>query len=491
MTFKWESYKKFIEENFTIVDKGIEGVLGPMEVPFILNKAQLHFIKHLSEKNVILKARKMGFSSVLLAIACTKLLMGENEKCISMSFNREASMKQLERARHFIRSWERKNGIKAPFKYDNTKELVWEGKNAKGEIFVNSLRIGTAKSSAFGRGDDITFLHLTEVSEADSIAKLLAGAGEAVVHNAMTTLETTANGFNEFKTFWDEASAGQRGYTALFYDSSWEYDKEYVDRKRANLGHLGIQEYPMTAQEAFLTSGETYFDSEALIGLLKLTRKPMFQNRYWRKYRDWEKDEFVVCFADTAWGGVDSCAAQFLSNKLDVPLIFHSPVLASEMTPYLHGEMERIFDKTRVRPVISYERNNGGIAELERLYTLNRNGKYIIYQQSRGIGTTNEVEISPKLGWDTTRHSRETMLMDLKSVIDTQTLTLYDEPTMTELFSFIIKQTNGRWKPQAEDGAHDDLVMSLAGVWQMHLSEKPLVMPVRRRTPPRRARFHL
>lgn len=491
MTFKWESYKRFIEENFTIVDKGIEGVRGPKEVPFILNKAQVHFLEHLTEKNVILKARKMGFSSVILAIACTKLLLGENEKCISMSFNREAAMKQLDRARHFIRSWEKINNKKAPFKYDNTKELVWEGVNAEGSTYVNSLRIGTAKSTAFGRGDDITFLHLTEVSEADSIAKLLAGAGEAVIHNAITTLETTANGFNEFKTFWDEASAGQRGYTALFYDSSWEYSKDYVEKKRANLGHLGVQEYPMTAQEAFLTSGATYFDSEALIDLLKRTKKPAFQNQYWRKYRDWEAGEFVVCFADTAWGGMDSCAAQFMSSKLDIPLLFHSPVLASEMTPYLHEEMNRIYDKTRVKPVICYERNNGGVAELERLYTLNREGKYIIYQQQKHIGTTVDNEVSPKLGWDTTRHTRETMLMDLKSVIDTKTIQIYDEPTMTELFSFIIKQTNGRWKPQAEEGAHDDLVMSLAGVWQMHLSEKPLVMTERRRPRPKRVRFHL
>jgi hypothetical protein len=35
---------------------------------------------------------------------------------------------------------------------------------------------------------------------------------------------------------------------------------------------------------------------------------------------------------------------------------------------------------------------------------------------------------------------------------------------VTELFSFIISQSG---KPQAERNSHDDLVMSLAGAWQL------------------------
>jgi hypothetical protein len=53
--------------------------------------------------------------------------------------------------------------------------------------------------------------------------------------------------------------------------------------------------------------------------------------------------------------------------------------LASDMTPLIHEELEYIADVTQVQPVISYERNNGGIAELERLKRLNKNGKYKIY----------------------------------------------------------------------------------------------------------------
>ena len=231
-TFNYEGYRRFIEENFTIIDK------DKNEVPFVLNKAQRHFLENLTERNIILKARKMGFSSVLLAIACVKFITGQNERCVSMSFDKEASIKQLERAKHFIRSYERINKKKIPLKYASKNELVWEGKREDDTVFTNALRIGTAKSTGFGRGDDISFLHLTEVSMATNLDQLLAGVGEAVVRNTIVSLETIANGYNEFKTLWDEASAGARGYKALFYSPEWEYDNDFIERKRRELGRL-------------------------------------------------------------------------------------------------------------------------------------------------------------------------------------------------------------------------------------------------------------
>lgn len=194
-----------------------------------------------------------------------------------------------------------------------------------------------------------------------------------------------------------------------------------------------------------------------------------------RRYRKWGDGEFVLCFADTAAGGGDYCAAQFLSDtKLDVPLVYHKKTIATEMTPALHEELERIHDETRVQPVVAFERNNGGVFELERLATLNRNQKYRIYQQKTGAGTTRHTLENPKLGWDTNSSTRPTMLLQLKEAIDNKLIKLYDRPTVNEMFSFVEVQTSRAWRAQAEQGAHDDLIMSLAGVWQMHQTEKPL-----------------
>lgn len=258
MTTISEGYPRFIEDHFMIVDK------NKHDVPFVLNRAQWAFVQYATLNNIILKARKLGFSSILLAIAATKFLMGVNERCVSMSFDATASAKQLERAKHFINSYQYKTGLKIPFKYNSKSELVYEGVDEHGRSFINTLRIGTAKATSFGRGDDITFLHLTEVSQCDHLDQLLAGVGEALVHGAMTTLETTANGFNQFKGLWDESVLGLRDFTPMFFSPEWEYDAVYLDNRRKKLGRLFTQEYPMTPEEAFIASGETYLDKLAM-----------------------------------------------------------------------------------------------------------------------------------------------------------------------------------------------------------------------------------
>lgn len=195
-----------------------------------------------------------------------------------------------------------------------------------------------------------------------------------------------------------------------------------------------------------------------------------------RRYRTLQTGEFICVFADTAWGGNDYCAVQFLSKTmLDVPIVFHSKITATEMTPQIHLELEKIYDITHVKPVIAFERNNGGTAEIERLATLNRNGKYTIYQEKTNVGSTTNTNESPKLGWTTSSATRPTMLSMLKEAIDTRVLRLYDRPTINEMFSFVVVQTSSAWKAQAESGAHDDLIMSLAGAWQLYQTEQPAI----------------
>lgn len=195
-----------------------------------------------------------------------------------------------------------------------------------------------------------------------------------------------------------------------------------------------------------------------------------------RRYRKYKQGEFFVVGVDTAWGGTDYSAAQFLSKThLDVPVVFHSKVLATEMTPQIHNELERIYDETQTIPVVAFERNNGGVAEIERLASLNRSGKYRIYTEKKNVGNTDSVQDSIRLGWTTSSSTRPTMLSMLKEAIDNKLLNIYDRPTINEMFSFIVSQTSSSWKAQAEQGAHDDLIMSLAIAWQLYQTEQPPV----------------
>lgn len=188
-------------------------------------------------------------------------------------------------------------------------------------------------------------------------------------------------------------------------------------------------------------------------------------------HREYQPGEFIVCGVDPSAGGGDYTAAQFLSKThLDVPAVIHTSQTITAVTPQIHIELERIYDITNVQPVIAYERQNGGVFELERLGALNRNGKYKIFTMPTYGNTTNIK--AKKIGWDTNTATRPKMLQDLKNAIDNKTIKIYDKTTIKEMFTFIIAD-NG--KPQAEENSHDDLVMSLAIAWQLYQQEEQQV----------------
>jgi len=189
------------------------------------------------------------------------------------------------------------------------------------------------------------------------------------------------------------------------------------------------------------------------------------------QYRQYKSGEFIVVGVDTSAGGGDYSAAQFLSKtNLDVPTVLHTSQSITVATPIIHNELEKIFDETNVKPVVAYERQNGGVFELERLSTLNRLNKYDMFTMPTYGKIDNPT--AKKIGWDTNTATRPKMLQELKECIDNKLIKLYHKQTVNELFTFIVSNIG---KPEAENNAHDDLVMSLAIAWQLYqLANKPV-----------------
>lgn len=185
-----------------------------------------------------------------------------------------------------------------------------------------------------------------------------------------------------------------------------------------------------------------------------------------RQYRPLNRGEFIVVGGDCSSGMNDYSVCQFVSkNKRDVPMVWTDKVIASDMTLALQPILEAIFDVTLVKPLIAYERNFGGDFELDKLRRMNTKGRYEIFEMPI-VG-----QIDPgqprKYGWDTNTSTRPAMLQELKEAIDNQLIGLYDKQTVEELFSFVLVQHGGLWKAEAERGAHDDHIMSLAIAWQL------------------------
>lgn len=257
---KYHNFIKLIPKYFQIVNKTQE------TVPFELNKTQADFVDKMSEKNLILKARQLGFSSVILAILTLRFLFKENQRCVVVAHETGATQKLLDRVKFYIKSMEEKFKIKVPLKYNSRSEMVNEGMNS-------TFYIGTAGSRSFGRGDTLTALAFSEYAFFVDPEIMLSGVLQALVPEGLLFIETTANGFNFFKTLWDEGE--ERGFKKSFYPPSWGYTAEFLAKKKKELKRLYPQEYPKTALEAFLTSGDLYFDKEALQYYLENVKKPI------------------------------------------------------------------------------------------------------------------------------------------------------------------------------------------------------------------------
>lgn len=189
-----------------------------------------------------------------------------------------------------------------------------------------------------------------------------------------------------------------------------------------------------------------------------------------KQFRNIEAGELLVAGYDMATGVKDFCAVQFISKqKADVPIVVHSDRTASEITNFVVYVLEKIYDKTGVRPVIAPETNSGGVYEIDRMLAMNRYNKFQLWEQPAGVGEIRDVR-PKKYGWTTTPSSRPRMLADLKYAIDNRVLRIYDETTIKELYSFIVVKSGNIWKAQAETKANDDLVMALAIAYQLFLT---------------------
>lgn len=246
------TYKRFIESRLSIVDKNAQ------VVPFVLNTIQnKYLLEDYTGNDLILKARQQGFSSLILAVFTADFILKDNQRNVIVANNSDNATELLERVKFFIKSYEETKKIKVPLKYNSKYELFNEGTNSR-------YTIGTAEDVEFGRSKTITNLHLSECFFYPHFQKLLAGALQAVVPTGRKIFETTANGFNYGKTFWDECVMGDRPFKPLFYPASAFYDEDFLVIKRGELRETFVQEYPENATEAFLASGEQYFNSGAL-----------------------------------------------------------------------------------------------------------------------------------------------------------------------------------------------------------------------------------
>ena len=490
-------FSQFAKEQIKIITKdATEGF-----VSFKLNTAQEIITEKLSEqiketgkvRAIILKARQQGISTYCAGRVFWKSYFTPYARSVVMAHDSATSDNLFNMSKNLIKNMA---GELSPTELrSNAKEIIINSPAMENKDAVASYRLYTAGSPEAGRGTTPTILHASEVAFWQHDDKILSGLFQGISQAAGTEviLESTANGAQgEFYRLWKGAVAGDNEYIPIFLP--WfltpEYKREapegmeltveeeklkekheltndqlYWRRlKIAEGGKLKFQqEYPASADEAFIVSGSNVFNVEKLDALIPRPEqrrsewdpasKMMDANRegnlFIYEYPQWE--EPYIIGADVALGvGQDYSSAVVMNNKYEVVAVYRN----NRIDPSLWGELLFYLGRYYNNAFLAVESNSMGIATLQKLDQM---GYVNLYRQTKVANVSNEE--GERLGFRTTSATKPAIIGNLKNLIDNDGVMIPSPVVIQELKDYIATDTG---KTEAAPGCNDDTVISLA-----------------------------
>ena len=496
--------KLYIEKYLKIQDKNAK------IIDLELNKPQLKLYNALKEqynqgkpqRAIVLKARQMGFSTLTEAMIFKKTVTDFNIKSGIITHEASATDNLFNMSKRYLDNLPEE--LKPQIKKSNAKELVFD--NEKGTGLKGIIKCMTAGNTTVGRSDTFQNLHISEYAfwggkKKDTLIGLLQSVPNT--KDTMIVVESTANGYDDFKDMWDDAVEGKSDFIPVF--CAWwelnEYRKEYngfeLNEEEIKLkelydldneqlawrrwciqtncrGDINLfkQEYPSCPEEAFMSSGNCVFDKEKIINRIQQIKdlEPLKQGSFlydydglnitnirWQEdkngiikiYKDVEKNRPYVLGGDTAGDGSDNFVGEVLDNISGEQVA----ELSHETDEDLYARQMYCLGMYYNQALIGVEVNFSTYPqkELERL----RYPK--LYQ--RQVEDSKTHKFMQKGGFKTTQITRPIIIAGLVEIMRDNTEVFNSIEYLRESLSFI-KNENGR--PEAEQGKHDDRVMAMA-----------------------------
>jgi hypothetical protein len=488
-----EDPAQIVEAMFFIVDK------SGQRIPFILNSVQRKFYEERTSRDDILKARKEGFSSLILALFTVKLLFVPNVVCACVSHLDRDTKRLFEKVKFYMDN--------LPFDIPTTKStddmIQIGGQNS-------TYLIGTAGSKTFARGDTIHYLHMSEFAFYPKW-DMVTGVTNSVPDDPKNTWiikETTANGYgNSHHRAWQQEKAGDSVYKPHFFswydhpDYQMDAPSEFVLTKEEqglrdryfltdnqlywrrwkitsmqatqdySREDLFKQEFPSNDLEAFLSTGRPIFDPKTVEWYKTVcVQKPLFrgtlegwnppkfiENEYGelRIFKHPDKNHQYVIGGDVAEEGDYSVLVVIDRNTFEQVAMWYGHIDEFAMAQQAH-KLGTYYNDA----LIGIERNNMGVAVVIKLDELGYKNQYRMEILDE-IGR----KVKDKLGWTTDSKTRPIMISDLNQVLYERKLIIRSEEIVSEVSSFV---RNTKGKPEAQEGTHDDCVMATAIAVQMY-----------------------
>lgn len=283
-------YKPFIEEQFMIRPKEAEDDTKTV-VPFRFNAVQDRYYTDMRRdypkmdgvRDIILKARQQGFSSMILAMFVVDFITKPKSVSVCISHRSKETRLLFKRVRFYIESYCTKNGFSiSDYLSVDTKEELENATN--GAYFY----IGTAGAKVGGRGDTVTNLHFSEAAfyqETDKVdAKEIieASAQQVSQDHGKIFIESTGSNYGAYyQKEWERAKLGESNYKPRFFAAQEFYSEEWLAKKQKDFSsdEEFRSHYPRNEAEAFLFSGRPFFDRMILEKLQKRIKVPIQEGR--------------------------------------------------------------------------------------------------------------------------------------------------------------------------------------------------------------------
>jgi hypothetical protein len=432
-------------------------------VPLVLLPAQESFLAtvELHPWTYILKARQLGMTTVIAARMFWKALFTPNFKVGVLAHSGESAQAIFEIYRRLYKH------LPKFLEFRTERANVREIKFFHGGM----VRVTTANSENF-RGTTYQALHCSEFAFWNDTEKTIRSAFQTCGPDAEILLETTANGLNDAHRLWRE----ENGFHSLFVP--WMEDpgysiktkpktinpklKEYAVERGLSEGQLNwlhetyatkcmsnwntfLQEYPSSAEEAFIVSGKPFFnivfpDVQHYEGL-KVYAEPVPYHIY---------TVGVDVASGSPSGDYSAFCVMDVTNK-------KSPQIVSgyyaRVPPHEFGEMVR---KSCIKydALAVVESNSYGLAILE--YLMGKEYAYIFKRTQYDKMAKRWVE---RLGFNTNVNTRPVLLSKILEFISNQWLIPDDRCLQFEMNTFVY---NDKGKPEAGPKKHDDMVFAVA-----------------------------
>lgn len=507
---------RILMQRFKIRDKATG-----REMPFVLNQTQkliLDKLQELDEQSkplwvICLKARQLGVSTLIEALLICHCL-SEPSASVSIVAHDFKSAREL-----FLCAKRMKDSL--PMELPPGTQHVLEFPHSGSQ--VSRLKVATAGKGSSGRGQFHTALHLSEVGHyVDDNAFLSLLPTVNYSPGSILILESTANGREglgaAFYDYWNAAVDGRNDFLPIFIP--WTYDKNYVrdpelaadapiDEDEEELIKAGVtlaqlawrrvtietkckgdvsffeQEFPLTAEQSFMASGDPAFTKEELQRGRASIQKPIlrgnivpvpgsnaseayFEPNSKTGFHFWQQPKPKLHYyigADPARGVEDGDFAAICIWEGETGE--QAASYSEKINPSVLADVLNAVGRYYNRAMLNIELTGNSGIETQRI--LRDVYHYPNLYRWKGRDDKEASRRGMSFGWETQFRSREMMFVSFREAVRSGVCLVRDERICAQM-ERATRSENYRW---VVERGHDDLMMAALIGWIARVQYPP------------------